>query len=635
MAYGDNRRQVASALFSNAYGVDRVPVARCGFGGGISGDWSNGTDDWAAFSASGGTVRPTNAFEDALLEYTGVTLSGAQYSKVIVETHSASGGQAYAQMGVVVRHQGGTDTRCYVGYASTGPGMPSGDEWSIQETTDAPLSWSQLTNSLAAANLASGDTLTLEADGSALRLGSNRSGSDVQIVSTTDVTLTAGNPGVQNYEDPDTGTAVSEANAWEGGNIGFGNWENGGGVWGDLQYASGGHIEPTTATTLSSARRTAESYSGNQYSKVTIQTFSGAASIGAICRLQAGADERCYLGEAAGSEDNYGIYEIEADVNANQLAATTDPGGEIPLTTGETVTLEVEGSTLRLGCNSSGSDAQKVTTTDVTLTAGEPGVYLYHDTAIANSQITAWEAGNILTVLQPRSCATGTKQVVSGSYVTSVNMTGITIANQPNRVLYVAFLTDVNVGSFAVTWNGDALTQVGSDIVSGNARLKIFRLVNPDTGNNTLAFSWTTSAPYAINVDCFYNVDQTTPNGTPVTATGSSTAPATGNVTRGDDSIVIGFGGAEDTTTAQQAMVLPKSHYELASNDFIEEGEIHLASSFAEFGSPVPFTFKADMSGDWVAAGLEILPVTAAWPPEGSGDAPEKLRVVMPLARFR
>lgn len=103
----------------------------------------------------------------------------------------------------------------------------------------------------------------------------------------------------------------------------------------------------------------------------------------------------------------------------------------------------------------------------------------------------------------------------------------------------------------AVQFNGDAATYIG--IVSG---LEYWVLVNPDQGS---AYNVTWTGPAFIN--CHYafsswsGVDQTTPNGTPVTATGTSGTPSTGSVTCPANGAVLGilrhlYSGSDATNTA-------------------------------------------------------------------------------------
>jgi hypothetical protein len=103
----------------------------------------------------------------------------------------------------------------------------------------------------------------------------------------------------------------------------------------------------------------------------------------------------------------------------------------------------------------------------------------------------------------------------------------------------------------AVQFNGSSMTSIGS---VGN--LHYFRLVAPTQGG-AYNVTWTIST----NVNCHYafsswsGVDQATPIGTPVTATGNSATPSTGSVTCPSNGAVLGilrhfYSGTAISTTA-------------------------------------------------------------------------------------
>jgi hypothetical protein len=187
----------------------------------------------------------------------------------------------------------------------------------------------------------------------------------------------------------------------------FGTWENGGGDWGTMQWASAGGagiVEPTAVDIDSAIRRIPEVFDNNQYSKMTVHSQAlggGNGSIGVTVRMAAGTTETCYVGYALLSTTPTDEYRIEEVTNFAfaMLANLVDPGGEIPLGTGETITTEVENTTIRLGSNSGGSDVQKVTTTDGTIIGGTPGINCFRS-ASGVAQITSWEGGNIVVTAE-------------------------------------------------------------------------------------------------------------------------------------------------------------------------------------------------------------------------------------------
>lgn len=120
-----------------------------------------------------------------------------------------------------------------------------------------------------------------------------------------------------------------------------------------------------------------------------------------------------------------------------------------------------------------------------------------------------------------------------------------------NGALYVGVRAAGGEDVTSVTHNGDSLT-----FVATVGAVEIWRRVAPDTG----------SANVVVNISgggnrVFYafsswsGVDQTTPEGTAVTATGTSATPSTGSVTCPTDGAVLGvlyhfYSGADATNTA-------------------------------------------------------------------------------------
>lgn len=115
------------------------------------------------------------------------------------------------------------------------------------------------------------------------------------------------------------------------------------------------------------------------------------------------------------------------------------------------------------------------------------------------------------------------------SNTTSLSTTGITVAAGSNRVLVVVLnwgrvFTDVP-GSRAVTWNGVSMNEAA--FVSGTSgsqteSVGIYVLINPATGAQTLAASWTSSLDCYCSAICFDGADQTTGIEADDTATASS-----------------------------------------------------------------------------------------------------------------
>jgi hypothetical protein len=109
-------------------------------------------------------------------------------------------------------------------------------------------------------------------------------------------------------------------------------------------------------------------------------------------------DEACYGGvwttDPAGDGHQFRIFEVDNSFTFTDLASSgTDQDNP---TQGDILTTEVEGTTIRMGDDINGSDAQRVTTTDATVPSGRPGLVVFTFSGDEQScNMTTWEGGNI------------------------------------------------------------------------------------------------------------------------------------------------------------------------------------------------------------------------------------------------
>ena len=83
----------------------------------------------------------------------------------------------------------------------------------------------------------------------------------------------------------------------------------------------------------------------------------------------------------------FAIDEVDSGFSFSTLASTSTNYHD--LEAGDTATIEAEGTTLRLGTNDGGAgDTQRVTTTDNTITSGDPGGTIFVANT-SNAQFTA------------------------------------------------------------------------------------------------------------------------------------------------------------------------------------------------------------------------------------------------------
>lgn len=122
-----------------------------------------------------------------------------------------------------------------------------------------------------------------------------------------------------------------------------------------------------------------------------------------------------------------------------------------------------------------------------------------------------------------------------GSQVNDSTNVAFNAGTGSDRVLY-AFTHWENAIVTAATFNSVAMTQIGT---SGNGRL--WRLINPGSGSLNLRFTTNTGGTTQYDAIVLSGVDQTTPNGTLTSGSGTGTSSNTGSVTLPADGLVLGF----------------------------------------------------------------------------------------------
>lgn len=137
---------------------------------------------------------------------------------------------------------------------------------------------------------------------------------------------------------------------------------------------------------------------------------------------------------------------------------------------------------------------------------------------------------------------------------TSLNLSGVTVIGS-NRVLYATLAGFVGTSPTA-SWNSVSMGTPIYDAAPAPAFLpiRIWRLLAPDTGTNTLAFSWTGSDDMVGGGFAFSDVSQSTPNDAADVATGGDTSAVANAVTSEVGDLVFDFtfavGGPASATTA-------------------------------------------------------------------------------------
>jgi prepilin-type N-terminal cleavage/methylation domain-containing protein len=200
---------------------------------------------------------------------------------------------------------------------------------------------------------------------------------------------------------------------------------------------------------------------------------------------------------------------------------------------------------------------------------------------------------------------------------------GITILNYTvsgsNRLMLVgvSINNDSNETVTSVTYNGTDLTKVDDITNSDDARVEIWSLVAPDTGehNVVITFSAALEQEAVAGVVTFNGVDQTTPLGTFASAQADDSTPATVSIPSDLGELVFGVVSAEyDAVTASSGQT--------------EHWNTGFSSTYGAGGTAAGASPSVTMSWDldvdatpdnhWAIGGVSIKPSTGS----GGGSGP-------------
>lgn len=157
----------------------------------------------------------------------------------------------------------------------------------------------------------------------------------------------------------------------------------------------------------------------------------------------------------------------------------------------------------------------------------------------------------------------------------------------------------------SVTYNGSALSPVGSAQQGTESRVEIWSLVAPDTGAHdvVVTFSAQLSRNASIGIATFTGVDQSTPLGSFASANGNSAGPATVNVSSATNELVF------DTVACQQCSSLSVGAGQTQRwNLSVERGNHRAAGSTEAGASSVTMSWTMGASRPWAIGAVPIKP---------------------------
>ncbi|MEK7556886.1 MAG: hypothetical protein AAB538_02830, partial [Patescibacteria group bacterium] len=131
---------------------------------------------------------------------------------------------------------------------------------------------------------------------------------------------------------------------------------------------------------------------------------------------------------------------------------------------------------------------------------------------------------------------------------TTIDITGAThgetVGSGSDRLLLVG-ISQGNTAAVltSVTWDqggtNQAMTRINGVAQATDARVELWKLVNPTAGNKTLRIVSPSSVGVAVGLVSYTGVDQTTPNDTSATAAGGAGTNPSVNVSSASGDLVV------------------------------------------------------------------------------------------------
>lgn len=175
------------------------------------------------------------------------------------------------------------------------------------------------------------------------------------------------------------------------------NWESGPGWYEAPTIVSGALRDPNASSPSAGLRRTAETYSADQWSEVTVKTLNNVSGsrplIYPVVRMGTPTATSYYLRSWNNGTNNADIqiWRFDGVSTFTDMGSVYNPGRE--LVSGDRLRLEAVGTTLRGYLN----DVLIATVTDSTYTSGQPGCALISGTAATDVELEGWSGGEMVT----------------------------------------------------------------------------------------------------------------------------------------------------------------------------------------------------------------------------------------------
>ena len=182
-----------------------------------------------------------------------------------------------------------------------------------------------------------------------------------------------------------------------------GNWTNPTGPWNTasstgMRHTTNGTIDNELNWRVNTMCWDADTFADDQWSQLDGDYQNSSSADVCVCVRSSLSTRAGYIGICAASD-----FEIrEYSSGGTRTDITTGSTGHHTCQSGDTLTMEAEGTTIRLGSeDSGGGDTERISGTDATHTAGYAGVGGYGANSTENVKITGWSGGD-MTASVPR-----------------------------------------------------------------------------------------------------------------------------------------------------------------------------------------------------------------------------------------
>jgi hypothetical protein len=216
--------------------------------------------------------------------------------------------------------------------------------------------------------------------------------------------------------------------------------------------------------------------------------------------------------------------------------------------------------------------------------------------------------------------SSGGAKTADGTPVNQLTLANVTCAGS-NRGLLVMVGIDHDLGNTpavsSVTFNGDALTFLGSTASGSNQRAELWGMANPDaaTGSIVVTLAGGASQEFAFGYIALTSVHQTTPFGTVATNAGTSAAPAVDVATPGgSNDLAVGAVSTQTTGPASTGSQTNRFNQAALNSTLAIVATAYGDTLAGAADGTAEFAWTKAGSQVWVTVGVAVKGTSAATP---------------------